>query len=295
MSIPSGSPVLPVVSAPHVRVPEGACDCHCHIFGPYDVFPLAREHTYRPPEATVQSFLAMLDTIGFSRGVVVQASAHGLDNRAMLHALEMGGENLRGVAVVDGSTTEDELQDLYSRGVRGLRFSRLRDARGRSLYKNTVDVDQIASLLPAMKSLGMHAQLWIGVELLPSLAPLIRSAGIPFVVDHMGRFDPDLGVGDSSFQVMCELLKEGHLWAKLTPYRPSQDYPDYDDMRPYYDALLQSNPDRLIWGSDWPHINMEKNVPDAGHLVDVLARWTGDPSLLEQILVLNPATLYGYK
>lgn len=286
---------LPVVSKPSAVVPENACDCHCHVFGPYAEYPLAAEHTYQPPEATAQSYLSMLDTLGFGRGVLVQASAHGLDNRAMLHALDVGGDRLRGVAVVGASTTEQQLHELHDRGVRGLRFSRLLDASGQPRYKNTVDIAEIEPLLPAMRSMGMHAQLWIGIEQLPSLAPLIRAAGIPFVVDHVGRFDPELGLGYPPFQTMCELLKEGCLWVKLTPYRSSHRYPDYEDMRPYHEALLQANPDRLIWGSDWPHINMTADIPDAGLLVDLLSQWTRDQSLLEKILVSNPAALYGFR
>ncbi len=286
---------LPVVSAPGFVVPENACDCHCHVFGPYAEYPLAAEHTYQPPEATAQSYLSVLDTLGFQRAVLVQASVHGLDNRAMLHALDIGGDRLRGVAVVDAKTTAQQLQQLYDRGVRGLRFSRLLDASGAPRYKNTVDISDIEPLLPAMKSIGMHVQLWIEIEQLPSLAPLIRFAGIPFVIDHLGRFDPEQGVGSRSFRIMCDLLKEGCLWVKATPYRSSRRYPDYEDMRPYHEKLLHTNPDRLIWGSDWPHINMVSDIPDAGHLVDLLGHWTADQALLEKILVSNPAALYGFR
>src|SRR5690606_8366242 len=125
-------------------------------------------------------------------------------------------------------------------------------------YKNTVDVSAIETLQAGMQQVGLHAQLWISVDQLPALEPLIRNAGIPFVVDHLGRFDPQLGIDYAPFRLMCDLVKEGHLWVKLTPYRSSRRPPDYEDMKPYFDALLAANPDRLIWGSDWPHINMTR-------------------------------------
>ncbi|GAA4337896.1 amidohydrolase family protein [Variovorax defluvii] len=236
----------------------------------------------------------MLDAIGFTRGVLVQPSAHGLDNRALLNALSVDPARVRGVAVVDQGASVESLAALKSRGVRGLRFSRLLDAHGASRYKNTVDVSAIDELLPKMLEVGLHAQLWLGVDELAELSPLIRSASIPFVIDHLGRCDARRGVGDTAFQLMCDLVREGHLWVKLTPYRASTEFPHYQDMRPFHEHLVATRPDRLLWGSDWPHVNIQRHVPDAGHLVDLLDSWTPDRSTWRQILVSNPSQLYDF-
>ncbi|GAA5236031.1 amidohydrolase family protein [Verticiella sediminum] len=285
---------LPEVGRPALAVPAGACDCHCHVFGPYAQFPLAAEHTYLPPETSAQDYLNMLDRLGFSRGVLVQPSAHGLDNRALLHALAAGAERLRGVAVVSEDADRSTLEALYAAGVRGLRFSRLLDDAGVPRYKNAVDISALPRLLPAMQELGLHAQLWTGADQLGELAPLIRSTPIPFVIDHIGRPDPERALSDALHRPLWALVEEGHLWVKLTPYRPSLRYPDYEDIRPFHQRLVELNPDRLVWGSDWPHINMPSNMPRADHLLELLGSWTSERSVLEKILVANPAALYGF-
>ena len=284
----------PPATKPHFVAPAGACDCHCHVFGPYDQFPLAADRTYVPPQTPVDTYIAMLNTIGFERGVLVQPSAHGMDNSAMLNALATYPERLRGVGVVRGTATPDALVNLYQQGVRGLRFSRLLLPDGTPRYKNAVDIAEMSGLLPTLRELGMHVQLWIGLDQLAELEPMIRSSDIPLVIDHIGRIDTSAGLDDLRFQRMCSLVRDGHLWVKLTPYRSAQHYPDYPDMRPYHEALLKANPDCLIWGSDWPHINMSKDIPDPGHLVDLLAQWTGDDALIHKILVENPKRLYGF-
>ena len=284
----------PMPSAPKFRPPAGSTDCHCHVFGPFERYPLASEHTYQPPEASVARYLTMLDTLGLDRGVLVQASAYGLDNSAMLNALRQSPDRLRGVAVVSADTSVDELQSLHESGVRGLRLSRLLWPDGTQRYKNTVDISALDNLLGPMREVGMHAQLWITLDQLQHLAPTIRTAGIPFVIDHLGRSEPRNGINDKDFQLMCDLVGEGVLWVKLTPYRPSTDYPQYRDVQPLHKHLLNINPERLLWGSDWPHINMERDVPDAGHLLDLLHDWTPDAHQLQRILVDNPAALYGF-
>lgn len=280
--------------ATEVALPTGGCDCHAHVFGPYERFPLAPSRTYTPPKSTVRSYLKLLDSLGLARGVLVQPSAYGLDNSALLHALQFAPDRLRGVAVVDGNVSTETLTHLSQCGVRGLRFSRLLDTNGTPRYRNAVDVSAIEQLLPSMRKTGMHAQLWLGLDDLKDLAPLIRSAGVWFVIDHLGRCDPNRGIEDKSFELMCDLVKEGNLWVKLTPYRPSRQFPDYEDMRPFHERLLTIRPDRLLWGSDWPHVNMTRDIPDTAHLVQLLLRWTGHATSLAQILIENPARLYGF-
>lgn len=294
MTTLSSAAIAPLPSAANYVPPPGACDCHCHVLGPYSSYPLAATHTYLSPEAPASQYLAMLDQLGMSRGVLIQASVHGLDNSAMLYALDQAPSRLRGVAVVAPETASRDLRILRDRGVRGLRLSRLLKKDGSPMYENTIDVSALPGLLPAMRDLELHAQLWITLDQLRSLAPLIRTAGIPFVIDHMGRSDPSSGISDPDFRLMCELLSEGNLWVKLTPYRASRQPPSYADVRPLHEHLIQINPDRLVWGSDWPHVNMQEHRPDAGGLLDTLRAWTLDDTTLGRILVDNPATLYGF-
>lgn len=293
MNQPIGLTECPFPEPPQSRVPEGACDCHCHVFGPYDRFPLAAERSYSPPEAPGQLYLDMLARLGVQRGVLVQASAHGLDNAAMLQALSTNPARLRGVAVVAADTSFQQLRALREQGVRGLRLSRLLKKDGTPLYQNTVDISALDTLVAPMRELGIHAQLWITLDQLPQLAPVIRTAGIPFVIDHLGRSEPTAGVEDPYFRLMCELVAEGHLWVKLTPYRPSRQGPGYEDVRPLHEYLIRVNPQRLLWGSDWPHINLYE-PPDAGRLLDLFFEWTPDASIRQAILVDNPAALYGF-
>lgn len=285
---------LPSPSLPALQVPIGACDCHAHVFGPYDDFPLAGERTYTPAETPVSAYQAVLMRLGFSRGVLVQPSAHGLDNGALLAALGSAPGQLRGVAVAQAGASLQALWTLKEAGVRGLRFSRLLDARGAPKYANAVDVAALDDLAPKMREVGLHAQLWLGNDDLEGLLPLVRSAGIPFVIDHLGRCDPAQGFNSAGFRLMCDLVESGKLWVKLTPYRTSRQFPQYDDMRPFHQRLTEINPDRLLWGSDWPHVNMARDMPDAGRLLDTFAEWTGDSELISRILVRNPAALYGF-
>ncbi|WP_026035752.1 amidohydrolase family protein [Cupriavidus sp. BIS7] len=280
-------------AAPEFVVPKGATDCHCHVFGPYGLFPLSEERTYTPPECTPQTYLHLLDSLHIERGVLVQPSAHGLDNRALLNALAMTPECLRGVAVVDPTIDESELAALHGKGVSGLRFSRLLH-HGQQRYKNAVDVAEVHKVLPALRNLGMHVQLWADIDVLVELEPLIRKAGVPFVLDHMGRVNPSTGVNDPRFAVLLRLLGDGLVWVKLTPYRVSSNYPCYEDVLPFHERMLEANEDRLVWGSDWPHVNMSRNLPDAGYLLNLLNAWTPSRSQLEKILVHNPARLYGF-
>ncbi|MBF6989153.1 amidohydrolase [Cupriavidus sp. IK-TO18] len=280
-------------TAPDFPVPAGATDCHCHVFGPYGRFPLEGERTYTPPEYTPSAYLRLLDSLHLNRGVLVQPSAHGLDNRAMLHALAAAPDRLRGVAVVDPSLGTPDLRTLAAQGVCGLRFSRLL-SQGHARYKNAVDVRELHKVLPALRELGMHVQLWSDIDVLVELEPLIRASRVPFVLDHMGRVDPNRGIDDPRFSVLLSLLAEGLVWVKLTPYRVSAAYPDYEDIRPFHDRLLATNPEQLVWGSDWPHVNMAHSFPDAGHLLNLLSGWTPDRAQLEKILVHNPAALYGF-
>ena len=281
-------------SRPKVPTPPKACDTHAHVFGPGARFPYAEDRSYTPPDAPLEKYLAMLDTLGFERGALVQGSAHGRDNSAMLDALARNPDRLRGVAVADESMPTAELRRFASLGVRALRFNHF--FRGGQLhYRGGVPLTAAQALAPLMKQLGWHLQLWIDVKDLPDTIPILKSIGVPAVIDHMGRTDARAGVDTPGFQSLVRLLGEGGCWVKLSgAHRLSTRAPDYPDARPFHEALIRANPEQLIWGTDWPHPRIEGEMPDAGHLLDLFNEWTPDESTRRKILSDNPARLYEF-
>lgn len=283
-------PLPPIVSPkrPRNSIPANACDSHAHVFGPYTRFPLAADRTYDSPELPVAAYLSMLDAIGFARGVLVTASAYGTDNRAMLHALRTSPSRLRGIAVLDHRTPLEEMARMHAAGVRGARFS---EAPG---FTGTVGFDELDQMAPRLRELGWHAQVWHVLGLFIPMADRLLRHRVPLVLDHMALLNVAKGISGSSFQALLRLLGDGKVWVKLTAYRLSQQFPDYEDGRPFHEALVAANPDHLLWGSDWPHVHMTRQMPDDGHLVDLFDEWTGGDVLRTRILVDNPARLYGF-
>jgi predicted TIM-barrel fold metal-dependent hydrolase len=279
---------------PNVPPPPDACDTHAHVFGPSDRFAYADDRSYTPPDASCAKYLKMLDTVGFTRGALVQGSAHGRDNSAMLDALKRHPDRLRGVAVADADVAPNELRRWADIGVRGLRFNHFfRD--GQLHYRGGVPLGAAQTLAPVMAELGWHLQLWIDVKDLPETIPILKAIGLPVVIDHMGRTDARAGTATAGFQSLLRALGEGWCWSKLSgAHRLSQNAPDYPDARPFHEALVAANPDRLVWGSDWPHPRVEGEMPDAGHLFELFQRWTSDQAVQQRILVTNPAKLYGF-
>ena len=279
---------------PRIPLPPAACDTHAHVFGPASHFPYAADRSYTPPDAPLEKYLAMLDTLGFARGVLVQGSAHGADNSAMLDALARRPERLRGVAVADRDVPPAELRRWHALGVRGLRFNHFfRD--GKLHYRGGVTLETARTLAPVMKELGWHLQLWIDVKDLPETIPILQSLELPVVIDHMGRTDARAGTATAGFQSLLRLLGAGGCWVKLSgPHRISRNAPDYPDAQPFQQALVAENPEQLIWGGDWPHPRMDDAMPEVGHLLDLFQEWTPDAAIRRRILVANPARLYGF-
>jgi predicted TIM-barrel fold metal-dependent hydrolase len=279
---------------PKFLPPPMACDAHAHVFGPADTFPYATDRSYTPPDAPLAKYLGMLDTLGFDRGVLVQASAHGRDNSAMLDALKRHPDRLRGVAVADAEVAPAELRRWHAAGVRGLRFNHFfRD--GALHYRGGVPLSAAPALAPVMAELGWHLQLWIDVKDLPDTISVLKALALPVVIDHMGRTDARAGTASPGFQALLRLVGDGGCWVKVSgAHRLSRRAPDYEDARPFHEALARANPDRLVWGSDWPHPRIEGEMPDAGHLLDLFQAWTPDEATWKRILVSNPAALYGF-
>jgi predicted TIM-barrel fold metal-dependent hydrolase len=203
------------VSRPQVPPPSDACDTHAHVFGPANRFRYADDRSYTPPDAPLEKYLAMLDAIGFARGVLVQGSAHGRDNSAMLDALKQQPDRLRGVAVAGADISHDELREWNRLGVRGLRFNHFfRD--GQLHYRGGVPLSEAETLAPVMAELSWHLQLWIDVKDLPETIPVLKALGLPVVIDHMGRTDARAGTQTEGFQSLLRAVGEGWCWAKLS-------------------------------------------------------------------------------
>lgn len=282
-------------SAPKIPLPPGACDTHTHVFGPLERFPLAIAGSYEPPRAPFDVHRAMLDGVGFSCAVLVQPAPYALDCGALVDACARAPDRLRGIAVANRQTSEVSLQELRRRGVSGLRFVEVADPQGGGRYRGSVGFDEFKSLAPQMAAVGLHAQIWADCDRIAAGAEELLSLGVPIVVDHMGKPDVTRGAGDPAFARLVALAAEGRLWVKLSVCRASKQFPDYDDVRPLHDALIAAAPNRLLWGSDWPHVRMGALTPDVGHLVDLFDRWIGhDTDLRRQIMVDNPRNLYGF-
>jgi len=281
-------------SASAKALPRGACDTHAHVFGPYDRFPLADPRPYTPAQAPKEHYLAMLKAVGFDRGVLVQGGANGWDHRAMLDAISAAPERLRGIGVMPSDATDEQLEKLDVGGVRGLRFTEVAGPTASQRFAGRVGFDALAKLAPKMRRLGWHAVIWANTSSIASSSDFLRQLGLPIVIDHLGYFDVTRGLEDPAFRSLQSLVEDGVAWVKLTAFRNSKSAPRYEDVRPFHDALVGANPNRLLWGSDWPFLGMNLNRPDVGALLDLLDEWLSDDDLRDRVLVRNPAALYGF-
>jgi predicted TIM-barrel fold metal-dependent hydrolase len=289
--------------SPAQPLPAGAADCHLHVFGPYDRFPLATERAYNVPEAPLAAHERMKAQVGLKRTVLVQASGHGTDNRAMLAALGELGPRGRGVAVVAPQTPLADLQRMHKAGVRGVRlnlytFAARHPGEPAALFRTYERL---------VAPLGWHVQLFCAPATLVALAPGIARASVPVVIDHMGLPDAAQGLEQPVFQCVLELCASGHAWAKVSGAdRVTRESGNLRDAQPFMRALVQAAPQRLVWGSDWPNIGFHAReqvrddhvLPhrelDVGELLDLLAEAVPDPQLRRAILVGNPEALYGF-
>lgn len=266
-------------------LPAGSCDCHMHVFGPVDRFPLSPKRGYTPVPVTLDDYEQVMQALGIDRAVVVQPSVYGADNTALLDALAQRPERLRGVAVVDPGVSDAALQALHDRGVRGIRINR-RNPGGLTLNDAMLLARRIAPL-------GWHLQLQVELARGVELADFAARCPVPLVLDHFGFLDPRWPVDDPRFDAVLRLLETGDLWVKMSaPYRLSHRGHPYDDLKPFTTALLLQRPDRLVWATDWPHTELSADMPDdvdLAHQIDLLA-----PDLRRQVLVDNPARLYDF-
>jgi 2-pyrone-4,6-dicarboxylate lactonase len=279
----------PNPSRPRFKPPAGSVDAHCHVFGPAAQFPFAPERKYTPCDASREQLFALRDYLGFERNVVVQATCHGNDNRALVDALVHSNGRARGVASVGRDVTDAELRDMHAAGVRGTRFNfvrRLVDFTPREV---------LAEIAARIAPLGWHVVVYFEAQDLPQLWDFFTTLPTVVVVDHMGRPDVSKPVDGPEFNLFVKLLHEHpNIWSKVScPERLSKSGPpQYADVVPFARRIVETFPDRVLWGTDWPHPNMKSHMPDDGHLVDVIPSIAPTPELQQKLLVDNPIRLY---
>lgn len=277
----------PEPKTPVLKVPKGSCDCHAHILGPQDRFPYAPKRSYTPPDASFEDYTAMLAALGLERAVIVQPSVYGTDNRVTLDAVSRGGENFRGVAVVDDTVTPDEIRYMDDTGIRGVRMN--------LLFEGGIEISSFEKLVSLIEPYGWHIQVLIDVSVFTAF-DVLEQLPVDVVFDHMGHVPAYKGIGDPGFQRMLRMISDGRAWAKLSgAYRMTglQSCP-YEDTDAYARAILEANEDRAVWATDWPHPSIPVSMPNDGDLLDILPRWAPDEKTRQKILVDNPAKLYGF-
>ena len=283
-------------SRPRFAVPPGSVDAHCHVFGPGDRFPYAEQRKYTPCDASREQLFALRDHLGFARNVIVQATCHGADNRALVDALEHADGRARGVATVRRDVADAELQRLHAAGVRGVRFN---------FVRRLVDFtprEELLEIATRIAPLGWHVVVYFEAVDLPELWDFFTALPTLVVVDHMGRPDVTQAVDGPQFELFVRLLREHpNVWSKVScPERLSVSGPPalhgeraaYRDVVPFARRLVEEFPDRVLWGTDWPHPNLKDHMPDDGLLVDFIPHIAVTPDLQRRLLVDNPMRLY---
>jgi 2-pyrone-4,6-dicarboxylate lactonase len=274
-------------SKPRFTPPPGAVDAHCHVFGPMAQFPFSAAAKYLPQDAGPNALFALRDQLGFTRNVIVQASCHGTDNAATLHAIAQSGGKARGVAVVDPVISDAELAALHQGGMRGVRFNFLKRLVDNAPKDKFLEV---ATRLP----IGWHVVIYFEADILEEMREFIAAIPVPVVIDHMGRPDVAQGPDGADMRAFRRLLESrDDIWFKATcPDRLDAGGDPWAAFAAAVRPLVEDYPDRCLWGTDWPHPNMESNIPDDGHLVDMIPRIAVTEELQHKLLIDNPMRLY---
>lgn len=294
--LPVALPPDPNTRPPHWELPAGACDTHFHVFGPPHRFPFAETRRYEPPAAPIEHYWTVQKITGLSRAIAVQPTAHGFDNAAILDAVKRSDGRMRAVVCIDDSISDAALAEMKAQGARGARFSLMSDRAGSR--------DAIARQLPQIEAMGWSLVLHIEPEFLLAHEEFIRSLPVPTVIDHMARIDPGAGLDQPAFQLLLDLLDDARFWTKICCVDKISTRPDahvqtglpFQDVIPFARAVIAAAPDRVIWGSDWPHGNTfaPGRTPNEGDLLDLLAQFAPEEDARRAVLVDNPARLYGF-
>jgi 2-pyrone-4,6-dicarboxylate lactonase len=278
------APPDPNTRTPRFKPPPGACDAHCHVFGPAAQFPYAPDSSYLPPDSPFEGLQALHRKLGFEKAVIVHASCHGSDMRVTLDAIKRSGGKYRGTAIIDETYGEKEFQAMHDGGIRAVRFNFVKHLGGRpdmAFFNRTID---------RIRPMGWHLILHLDAEDLLTLQDL----PIPFVIDHMGRVNAADGLTQKPFQTLLSFMKNENVWVKVCgSERVSSKGPPFTDAIPFARALIEAAPDRVLWGTDWPHPNV-KHMPNDGDLVDLIPLMAPDAATQQKLLVENPARLYGF-
>ncbi|AHG63809.1 amidohydrolase family protein [Advenella mimigardefordensis] len=270
------------------ELPANACDTHAHVVSDdTNTYPFVANRSYTPPAAPESNYLSMLERTGMQRGVLIQISVYGDDNRYMLKVLQRHPDKLRGIAVVREDVTQTQLQQMHEAGVRGLRLN--------VLFGGGTGFDAMETLAGKIAEFGWHMQFLMDARQLPELLPRLKRLPVPGVIDHMGHMPVAESINHPGFRAMQELIEKHDWWVKLSgAYRISDDFPDFADVVPWAQALINTNENRMLWGSDWPHVSIPR-MPNTGLLLAQLAKWAPESRQRNKILVDNPAALYGFK
>jgi 2-pyrone-4,6-dicarboxylate lactonase len=271
---------------PRYAPPQGACDAHCHVFGPAVRFPYAEGRSYTPQDAPKEALAVLHGHLGLDRAVIVQASCHGTDNAAMLDAIAAAPQRRRGIAMVAGDVDDRTLQSLHEGGVRGVRFNFVRHLGG------APDMDAFHRVVSRVGPLGWHVVLHMDARDIAELAPVMRALPLPFIVDHMGRVDARLGPDQPALQALLELTKLDRCWVKVSGAERISD-PPFAAAIPVARRIMEAAPDRVLWGTDFPHPNLKIPVDEAD-LVDLIPAFAPTEDARRRLLVDNPARLYGF-
>jgi 2-pyrone-4,6-dicarboxylate lactonase len=279
----------PDTRTPAFKLPALACDAHCHIFGPGDRYPYAPDRSYTPPDAPLEMFRELHAKIGVERAVIVNASVHGTDNRVALDAIAVSGGRYRAVANIDDAITDAELEVLHRGGFRGCRFNFVRHLGG------VPDLKVFDRVIARIAPLGWHVDLHFDAIDLPEFAPMLNRLPVRYTIDHMARVKASDGLDQRPFQALIDLMKNDEkCWVKVCgAERVSTAGPPFVDAVPFARRIVETAPDRVIWGTDWPHPNV-KVMPNDGDLVDLIPLFMPEPDLQKRVLVDNPARLFEF-
>lgn len=279
----------PSPTSPRLRLPAGACDAHCHVFGPQRRYPFAQDRTFTPSDAPREALFALHELLGIERCVIVQSGCHGYDNAVTEDAIAAMHGNYCGIALLPTTVPDAELRRLDQAGFRGVRFNYM------SHLGSSGPVDEAIALGRRLADIGWHLQIHCEARLIAELAPRLRQSAVPVVIDHMGRIDASLGMEQPAFLALRELLQDARFRVKVSGSERSSRQPaPYRDAVPFARRLVEEFPDRVLWGTDWPHPNLAGGPPDDGLLVDLIESIAPTPAARQALLVDNPLRLYRF-
>ena len=274
---------------PVYKTMENACDAHCHVFGPRELFPYSEKATYWPPDTPESLLREMHDKIGITRAVLVQASCHGIDNSAMIDAIQNNPKRYKGVCIADGSFTSEDFVYLDNNGVKGARFNFVTHLGG------APDLEMMESVIKKIIPLKWHLVIHVNAEDIVKYADFFAKFDLPIVVDHMGRVPTDKGIEQEAYKILCDFMKKPNWWVKISGSERIANKPPFYDAIVYAQGLVAIAPDRILWGTDYPHPNIKEHMPNDADLLDLFPLMVPDINLQKKILVDNPAKLYGWE